>query len=252
VRLVILLACAVAFAPLSMVAAQSVAVAPLAPEEMLLEVDATGAVSSPADLVTVVIPVSASKATAAEARRAAVQQAEKVASAVRAAGVPAADVSITEPSRRSMFGFEGSEEVMQAMSAQEGQSAATPRTDLRTVRVRLRDPAAFEKIRDAAEAAGAATVPAPSLALADEAPARAEAKSRAVQKARAEADSYARSLGMRVARILRVSERTSPNPGNPQQWALLVRMMTGGGETSQGRVETQITLSVDFALAPAR
>jgi uncharacterized protein YggE len=250
-RLVILAGFAFGIAlPAAAAPAQApVSVAPLAAREVLLEVDAVGKVSNPADVATVTIPVSLSRPSASEARKAAAAQAERIVAALRAAGVASADMRAYEPSHRR-FGFAGNE----AMEAPGEVGAALadiqPKAASRTIEVRLRDPATFDRLREAAEVAGAGNVAGPVYTLSDEAPARAAAKADAIAKARQQADAYARTLNMRVGRILRVSERGSPNVFSVQQMQGWMQEMMGKSGPDDGRVETTVTVSVDFALVP--
>jgi hypothetical protein len=79
---------------LSMVAAQSpVSTQPLAPGEVLLEVDALGTVTTRADTATLLVRVEASAATETEARRATESAADRIVAAASSAGVAASDIS---------------------------------------------------------------------------------------------------------------------------------------------------------------
>jgi uncharacterized protein YggE len=225
----------------------AVSVAPLAADEVLLEVDATGKAVVSGDLVTLRIVVAAAKPSAREARAAVVAQAERVAAALRTAGVAAQDVRILETGRNvAMF---GGDEALAIMSEGQAQQA-TPSTDSRTIDVRLRNPARFERLREAAEAAGASSVSRPAYALNDEVPVRTAARADAVRKAREEAAAYAQVLGMKVGRILRVSERGVDQ--TLAQMQLMMRSLGMADGVDEGQVSVQVTVSVDFALVPAR
>lgn len=228
-----------------------VSVAPLTGAEVLLEIDAVGTTTSAADVATVTIPVAVSRPTAAEARKAAAAQAERIAAALRAAGVASADIRVFEPGRRG-FGFEGNESAAAMGEVAEALADVQPKSASRTIEVRLRDPASFDRVRDAAEVAGAANVSGPVFSLADEGPARAAAKADAIARARDHAAAYARTLGLRVGRILRISERGSPNLFSLQQMQGWMQAMIGKSGPDDGRLETTVNVSVDFALVPGR
>jgi uncharacterized protein YggE len=250
-RLVILAGCALGLALSSArsPAQAPVSVAPLAAREVLLEVDAVGRVTNPADVATVTIPVSLSRPSASEARKAAAAQAERIVAALHAAGVASADMRTYEPGRRR-FGFMGSESAEAPGEVAAALGDIQPKAASRTIEVRLSDPATFDRVRGAAEVAGAGSVAGPVYSLKDEAPARAAAKADAIAKAREQAADYARALGMRVGRILRVSERGSPNIFSVQQMQGWMQEMMGKSGPDDGRVETTVTVSVDFALVP--
>jgi uncharacterized protein YggE len=250
-RLVMLLALQTGWtvvAPAQAAPASAVAVAPLAPGEVLLEVEETGTVTTAGDVAKVVIPVTVFRPTAQEARKAAAAQAGRIADALRAAGIAPADVLVEEGER--VMGFVGNEALTANAEMQAAHPEAAPKgVATYTIEVQLRDPAAFERLRSAAEAAGATSVARGAFSLADDSGARHAASADAVRRARMDADAYAKTLGMRVGRIVRVTERSGENgDGNAQP--MFMRMMTGGNSLAAGKVETSVTVDVDFALVP--
>jgi uncharacterized protein len=112
--------------------------------------------------------------------------------------------------------------------------------------VRFRDAANAGRILDALVAAGANEISGPTFEIADAEAARDEARTRALATARARAELYARPLGMRVARILRISEAGNGMP----------RMGFVGGESRAnaatnivlGEEAVGVTLTVSFEL----
>ena len=85
-----------------------------------------------------------------------------------------------------------------------------------------------------------------------------QAKIKALANARADADAYAREMGMHVVRVSRISE--SGNGMFPPGFqSFFQRMLTGGGgpamlksmfESTPGTVRIDAALSVEFVLAP--
>jgi uncharacterized protein YggE len=132
------------------------------------------------------------------------------------------------------------------------QAQPGPRTESSTIEVRLRDPDRFEALRTALEAAGADRVPAPEYSLANDVPARQAAKANAIARAREEAEVYARALGMEIGRELRVSERANANWGDIESMREMYRMMSGTGRAATNIVETEVKISMDFALVAKR
>ena len=78
------------------------------------------------------------------------------------------------------------------------------------VRVTLNDVMQIDEVIDAATAAGANRVDGVRFSLRDEAQARADAMRRAAAAARAQAETLASALGVRVVRVLSASEETPP------------------------------------------
>ncbi|HWT11633.1 MAG TPA: SIMPL domain-containing protein, partial [Allosphingosinicella sp.] len=112
--------------------------------------------------------------------------------------------------------------------------------------IRFRDAANAGRILDTLVAAGANEIDGPRFEIAEAEAARDEARTRALAVARARADLYARTLGMRVARLLAVSETA---PGGP------IGSARGFGESRAaasnivlGEEALGVTLSVSFEL----
>ena len=189
-----------------------VATQPLAAGEVLLEVNATGTVTTRADLVTLTATASAAGANAAEARRNLSAALDGLAAAARANGVAAGDISVTS-SGRNVFLADAMRDMAAAQAASGARQGARGATALPAptaqgeLQIRLRSPERLEALRSALDAPGAATVAAPAYALSDTRAARASARTQAIAMARADAESYAQALGMRVLRIVRVTDR---------------------------------------------
>jgi uncharacterized protein len=239
---------ALALLPLAAAAAADGARPELAPGEVLLETTSRGSASTPATKVTVEVPIHGRGNTPAEARQARDALWAKLAAAARTAGIDAADI---RTGRGPMGGFIGNESTPGVGWTVSGPLAQGPSEQLEgtVMEIQLRDPARFERLRAALEAAGAEDVPSPEYRLADERAAKRSAKADALLKAKGEAEAYAATLGLRVSRLLRVSEREGAELGDPD--TLQDYMKTMRGEPAEnGMVETTVRLSVDFALAP--
>jgi len=220
----------------------------LAPGEVLLETSVQGSVSSPATRVTVTIPFSAKGATGAEARRAVDALGARLIAAARAAGVAAEDLRISHSV--GGLGFIGNEAEAAAWSVS-APGAARPESHVATAALIaiLRDPALFDRLQTALEGAGADTVPSPDFDLVDDMAARRAAKAVALGKAKGEAEAYAAALGMRVSRLLRVSERPVSDMTDPADILNYMKAMrTGRGGTDERSVKTTVRLAVDYAL----
>ncbi|HST37845.1 MAG TPA: SIMPL domain-containing protein [Allosphingosinicella sp.] len=233
--------------------AQAVSTAPLAANEVLLEVNSTGSVTTRADLVTLQVQVNVNGATVEEARRSAEAQVRGITQAARAAGIAATDIEAGEINAVATE----MPDMMMANDTMMDMNSAAPAEDvgmttvamaMATVQLKLRNVARLEALTAAIQQAGAPP-PSTAYALANPAAPRGEARSRAFAQARADAEAYAAALGMRVARVVRVTER-----GGMDFFSMMMnegamrRAMNGQQEGPD--VETMMTLGVDFALAP--
>ena len=116
------------------------------------------------------------------------------------------------------------------------------------VNVRFRDIAKTGAILDALVAQGANQINGPTLTIDRPETALDEARTNALEKARARAELYARSLGMRVARILSVSESGGFMP--PPR-PMMERAMAGNDASTQivpGEQTLTVALTVSFEL----
>jgi uncharacterized protein len=234
-----------------------VSLPPLAPGEVLLEVNAVGVVRTPATSAVVTANVSAMGTTEEEARRSAQATAARVAAAARAAGVApgdiaAGEISVDQTLSTDIYAMNASYEANLAEAAPETHYASaavviTVRSAAAvTVPALVRTLSAIEHVE-----AGS-----PQYRLDDDRAARREARARAVQNARADAESYASSMGMRIVRVLRATERTGLDamPMMLTENNALGRFIQEGpgGSNRDAQIETYAILGVDYALAPAR
>lgn len=119
------------------------------------------------------------------------------------------------------------------------------------VTIRSRNVAGFGKVLDALVASGANQVNGPSFQMAEPAAAMDEARLDAMKSARARAELYARAAGLRVLRIVSISESGGFAPPQP----VYVRAMKAEAAAAPtpiavGEVEAEVNLSVQFELAP--
>jgi uncharacterized protein YggE len=251
---------------LSMVAAQSpVSTQPLAPGEVLLEVGALGTVTTRADTATLLVPINSSGATEAEARRAAESAADRIAGAAASAGVAAGDIRrypITTGNdavmASAMLDVQLAAEAVQRPgnsrrsimrpSPADSRPAASAHSE---IEINIRALEHLASLQRALAAAGADGLSDPTYALTDDHAARAEARAQAIAEARVDADAYAAALGMRVLRVVRVTERVGMDLiGTMMSQGPRMRQMMGGMEGRNPDIVTTVALGMDFALAP--
>jgi uncharacterized protein YggE len=242
-------------------AASQVSLPPLAAGEVLLEVSAVGTVRSPATSASIGLAVSAEGASEAEARRNFDATLARVNAAARAAGVAAADIHAAQPTFGSdPYGMVGNSFDFRDFNVADAEAAANSTVaeaerfyGHAQVAIRLRNPAAAPALHRRLAEIGNVTVEPTDYALDDDSEARRQARADAIRRARADAEAYAASMNMRVARILRVTERSGTDfmsmlLGTETE---LMRRMEGRlrpGE--EGRIETVAMIGVDFALVP--
>lgn len=238
-RLSLAASAALALAPPASARAADVQLQPLAPGEVLLEAVATGYSRRPPDVVTVTVGVVTTGRTARAAMADNAAKADRLMAAIRAAGIEANDVQTTSFSVQPMSN--------DAMAEREGRLPKVMGYQAtNNLELHLRDVARAGEVLDILFEAGADTVEGPRFALSDPAAAQREARTAAVAAARAQAESYAAALGMRVGRMLRVEEG-----GYTGDEAIVI---TGTrlrrSSLAPGEIATRIAVTIDYALVP--
>lgn len=213
----------------------------LQPGETLLQVEAEGVDRSRPDLMTVTAGVVTTGGTAAQALAANNALAERVIARVRGLGVAPQDLRTRELSIQPRF------DESRRGSGEEPRITGYVASNV--VEMRLHDLGRAGDVIGAAFEAGANRVEGPAFALANDRPARLAAQREGVRLAREDADNYASALGMRIARVLRVSER-----GDMVRRDDNAIVVTGSRimrvPLEPGEVETRTRIWVDFALTP--
>ena len=260
--LVVLAAAAV---PMGSVAeANPVATQPLAANEVLLEVSASGTANSPAELATLTGMLSTRGATEAEARRARDADVRRIIAAARRAGVTASDVTIGDAEAFDSYTMADASMEMAPVEAVEADMGATscnvgcpPQMSEVTlsspVELRFRDPARVGELTQAVANEGLdISFSSPTYSAGDQNAARRAARAEAIAAARADAESYAAALGMRVVRVVRVTERMGMDLMSLAMGASspLLAMMQQQEQAQGPDIPTFVAVGVDFALAP--
>ena len=235
---------ALAVAALAPAAAQDVAIS-LAPGEVLLKVEAEGEHLARPDVMSVMAGVVSTGRTAKEALSANAVRANRLLAAVRANGIEPRDVQTSRLAVMPQFdrtrdGGEGEDEGVRRIIGY----LARNRVDLR-----LRDLSKAPDVINALFEAGANEVSGPHFALSDPAPELRAARRHAVAQARVEADTYADALGMRVARVLRVSERGSFGR-EEENYITVTGSRIPATPLEPGEVSTRVRVWIDYAMVP--
>lgn len=222
----------------------------LSPGETLLEVQATGEVRIRPDTALVTVGVVTTGSTAREATDANARQMTAVIAAVRGAGVAQRDVRTQQINvqprfaRGNQYDFEGQAQITGYVARN---SAAVTVSKLATA----------PDVVAAAFGAGANSVSGPNLGTADPQVGMREAREEALKNARTEADAYAAGLGMRVARVIRLSERGSYV--RPTSEIIVTGSRAVGAPPAPpppppiegGELQRTLTIWIDYALTAA-
>jgi uncharacterized protein YggE len=203
-----------------------------------LDLNVTGEVTRIPDIAVISAGVVARSSTAAEALKDASSRMQRVLAALKRAGVADRDIQTSNISLNPEYRFPENQEQQLV-----GYSASN------TLTVRFRDVAAAGKILDALVGEGANQINGPTLAVENPAAALDEARAKAVAIGRARADLYARSLGVRVKRLVAVVEQGGSEVQVPMARDMVV--VTGsrvGTKIQSGEQKLQVSLSMTFEL----
>ena len=157
--------------------------------------------------------------TASEALRENSAQMDRVIAALKQAGIADRDIQTSSINLNPQYSDPVREAAARAREA--GQPFYPPSDQARriigyearnTVQVRVRNLANMGKVIDALVSVGANEVHGPNFTLDEQQAALDEARAQAVAKGRERAELYARAAGMRVARILSISEGGGYHP----------------------------------------
>lgn len=202
-----------------------------------LDVVATGEVTRVPDVVRINAGVVTQAPTAAEAIRQNAARMATVRAALARAGIADRDIRTSNVSLQPDYRY-----------AEDQPPQLTGYRASNEVNVRFRDIAASGAILDALVAQGANQINGPMLEIERPETALDEARTAAIANARARAELYARTLGMRVVRIISVSE-----PGAVQAPPVpVLRMQANAADASTeiapGEQVLSVSLTVSFEL----
>lgn len=226
------LACAAPIAPLT---AQR-APAAQAATGTRLDVAATGEVTRVPDLVRINAGVVTQSLNASEALRQNAAKMAQVRAALVRAGVADRDLQTSNISLQADYQYRDNQPPRLT-----GYRASN------TLDIRFRDIAKAGPILDALVAEGANQINGPMLEIERPEEALDEARTRAIAVARARAELYGRALGMRVVRILAVSEPGAAPP-MPMQGMMRLQAADAATEIAPGEQRLSVTLNVSFEL----
>jgi len=204
-----------------------------------LDITATGEVTRVPDIAIISAGVMTRSASATGAIQENAARMERVREALKRAGIADRDIQTSNISLNPEYRY------------QENQPPQlTGYTASNQVSVKFRDIRNTGRILDALVAEGANQINGPSLTIDKPQAALDEARTMAIAAGRARAELYAKAMGMRVVRLLSVSEGSGFAP--PRPVANMMRAEAGGAiadsKIDPGEQEVQITLSMSFEL----
>lgn len=211
---------------------------PGAMEGTLLDVSATGKTTRVPDVATIRAGVVTSSATAAQALTDNAQRMARVLSALKKAGVADRDVQTSNIGLQPQYRYEQNEAPV-----------ITGYQATNSVQVRFRDIARSGAILDALVKEGANQIDGPNLSIDQPDAAEDEARTDAVARARARAELYAKGAGLRVDRILSISEGGAEPPRPPVMYAMArAAAPVADSKIAAGEQDVAINVNVRFLL----
>lgn len=203
----------------------------------ILDVSAEGQSKRTPDVATVSAGVVSQAADAAAAMRDNAARMERVIAALKRAGILDRDIQTSNVSLQPQYRY-----------AQNETPVITGYQAQNTVTVRFREIGRAGAVLDALVATGANQLNGPELGLDNPAVAMDEARLDAMAKAKARAELYARAAGLKVKRILSISESGGFVPPRPMPVALRMQADVAETKIMAGEQALNVNLQVRFEL----
>ena len=204
-----------------------------------LDVSATGTVSRVPDLAIISAGVVTKATTASGAISANATRMERVRAALKRAGIADRDIQTSSINLNPDYRYVNNEPPVLT-----GYQASN------NVSIKFRDIRNSGSILDALVTEGANQINGPTLTIDKPETAYDEARVKALGAGRARADLYARSLGMRVVRLLTVSESAGNYPRPPYPMVAMAQAERSDAKTGidPGSQDLEVTLAMSFEL----
>ena len=212
----------------------------VATDGTLLNVSAQGEAKRVPDIATMSTGVVTRAADANAAMRANAEQMAKVVAAIKAAGIAEKDIQTSGINLNPSYQY------------RENQPPTITGYDANnTVSIVVRDIAKLGKILDTLASVGANQINGPSFDVDKKDEALDEARQKAVEKAQARAEMYAKTLGMKVRRIVSISEGGGFSPPVPMRM-MAMKAQDAGAETSVSPGENTLSVNLDVVFELGR
>lgn len=206
----------------------------------LLSVSAGAEARRVPDVATISAGVVTQAVDANAAMRANATQMDKVMGAIKAAGIAERDIQTSGLSLNPQYKY-----VENQNPTIIGYQASN------NVNLKVRDIGKLGKVLDALVASGANQVNGPGFEIDQPEPAYDEARRGALEKAQARATMYAKTLGMRVRRIVNISEGGGFRPPVPMPMVAMAKSMDRV-ETAVSPGETTLSVNLDVVFELGR
>ncbi|MBP6216834.1 MAG: SIMPL domain-containing protein [Luteimonas sp.] len=236
----LLLASALAIGTVAMTNASAQSPSPpiAAPSDgTLLSVSASAEATRVPDVASLSTGVVTQAADANAALKANSAQMNKVVAAIRAAGIAERDIQTSGININPQYRY-----------AENQPPTITGYQASNTVNIKVRDIAKLGEVLDALVASGANQVNGPSFEIDQPEAAYDEARQAALKKAQARAEMYAKSLGLRVRRIVSISEGGGFRPPMPMMKAMAMDARAESAPVAPGETTLSANLDVVFEL----
>ncbi|MCJ1903052.1 MULTISPECIES: SIMPL domain-containing protein [Paracoccus] len=206
-----------------------------------LTVTGTGHATIQPDMATITLGVSTRAATAAEAMTQNAEQQAKVIETLKAEGIEARDIQTSGLNLSPVMDYsdQGQPPKLTGYGAQN------------SVTVRVRDIAGLGEVLDKLVASGANEISGIAFSREDMAEAEDRARTEAVAEARRRAEVMAEAAGMRLGRLISLSE--APTGGGPRPMMAMRAQAAGSADTpiEAGELAVSADVTAVFAMRPA-
>ncbi|HVR81844.1 MAG TPA: SIMPL domain-containing protein [Luteimonas sp.] len=236
----LLLAAALAFGVPTLSAAAQDAGYAVPADGTLLSVSAQAEAKRVPDIATISAGVVTQATDANAAMRSNAEQMAKVMAAIKVAGIAERDIQTSGINVNPQYKY-----------VENQQPAITGYQASNTVNLKVRDIAKLGKVLDALVASGANQVNGPSFEIDQPDEAYDEARRGALEKAQARAAMYAKTLGLRVRRIVSISEGGGFRPPMPMPMMAMARGKAEA-DTAVSPGETSLSANLDVVFELGR
>jgi uncharacterized protein len=202
-----------------------------------LDISADGQVTRPPDIATVTAGVVTQAGTAAAAMADNSRRMAAAVAALRHAGIADKDIRTASLSLQPQYRYEDGHP-----------PAITGYQASNQVSVTFRDIGKAGSILDALVGQGVNQISGPDFALEHPEAAMDEARTQAIQKARARADVYAKAAGMSVRKIVAISESGGYSPPPQPRVYMMARAEKAATDLQPGEEKIGVTVQVTFEL----
>lgn len=205
----------------------------------VVELSVTETVKARPDLATVGAGVTSQAPTAVEAMQKTATAMDAVVRRIKSLGIADEDIQTTGINLGAQYDYDD----VQRRQVFRGYQASN------RVSVTLRKVADTGRVLDALVAAGATDISGPSFSIDDDTPQRAQARKAALDKAKRQAEEYARWAGYSGVRLLQVSELVNPGPPMPyMERAMVADAKAASSPVEPGLVGTAVTVTVSYEM----